>query len=607
MTNKLFTSILIIAIAVVSVRPNINKCKTMSRFLKDHGSDIITSFDFSEFLGETLPERKKNVGELIWSGGGTFGRVYKIKLKPKYEAFAGLDVSVDAAMKVIRYDPVKDIDEINTELMVLQEIAPSYPLQLLQYHSCVRSEGLYPTLFIFTEHLTHDLLAREFKNKFRSSKLSIRLGIMLNMAYAVRIFHDRNLGHFDIKPNNFLSRDHETHPIIKLIDYGMVDSFGLSFTCGTRNYKDPNMAEDNYVLTPESDIFSLGITFHELFLHAGDVDIEDKNYFKHDLAYALNLARERNDKLFNKHKDFVERTDKIYKRELVNPANNGLIIEETPERVKEVTDLIETMIALNKEHRPTIGQVIKTLENIIISMSCMNPYLMSNQKNLNEIVYGTHTFNTNIPNVEDLSHDEFLALEEAQKKGDKFVNEEPKTHPKLNFNIIQPIANRATASNYVLNSKTLNDVNNKAIVPKHDFKPPATLNDVGFTISEEKRIMDANKKDVAPNDSAVWGHDQIKAKDAINNPVIKENKLHQLNAKFQKISLQLRDNEKQGGQPPTQIMVSTGQMVNTKFMPKYNDPKIIPTTAYLLQQQQAQLAKPSITKPMLGNIHKLVL
>ncbi len=121
---------------------------------------------------------------------------------------------------------------------------------------------------------------REFQ--YQAIRISRRrLNIAIQLANAVSEIHRNRLIHRDIKPANiFLASkvQNERIPIIKVGDFGIVKwgDFHSSLSTGvltatnqkglgTIKYMAPEQAITPRDVTPKADVFSLGITFFELF------------------------------------------------------------------------------------------------------------------------------------------------------------------------------------------------------------------------------------------------------------------------------------------------------------------------------------------------------
>lgn len=89
------------------------------------------------------------------------------------------------------------------------------------------------------------------------------------MCLAVKILHDNNIAHLDIKLENFLFFPEQNQPV-KICDFGhslkllSKNSLASISDCGTFYYKAPELYKNKYCNPFIADIWSLGVTFHVL-------------------------------------------------------------------------------------------------------------------------------------------------------------------------------------------------------------------------------------------------------------------------------------------------------------------------------------------------------
>ncbi len=162
--------------------------------------------------------------------------------------------------------------------------------------------------------------------------------ILKTVTHSLKILHDLNIVHGDLKPDNILIKKTETGSYTtKLIDFD--DSYfsknppDYTEIVGTPDYYSPELLE--YVkdsgkcgkgeLTNKSDIFTLGLIFSEYL--CGNKP-----------------------KFSEKYKSVAESV----------AANNEIVINSLPNRIKE---LINSMLLKNIEQRPDVRQVFETLKS----------------------------------------------------------------------------------------------------------------------------------------------------------------------------------------------------------------------------------------------------
>lgn len=128
---------------------------------------------------------------------------------------------------------------------------------------------------------------------------------------ALRFMHAKNIVHFDLKPENVMLSDRSSHPIIKLIDFGLAQRIcqGEEFrsTSGTPQYIAPEVINCE-PLSAAADMWSIGVVTYILLSglspFQGDTDEET-------LRNILSMTYEFNDRVFSTTspmaKDFIER------------------------------------------------------------------------------------------------------------------------------------------------------------------------------------------------------------------------------------------------------------------------------------------------------------
>ena len=103
-----------------------------------------------------------------------------------------------------------------------------------------------------------------------------RLGLFVQVCYAVQHAHQRGIIHRDIKPSNVLVTLHDGHGIPKIIDFGVAKAIGQQLTdktlhthfaqlIGSPLYMSPEQAALSGVdIDTRTDIYSLGVMLYEL-------------------------------------------------------------------------------------------------------------------------------------------------------------------------------------------------------------------------------------------------------------------------------------------------------------------------------------------------------
>jgi WD40 repeat protein/serine/threonine protein kinase len=103
-----------------------------------------------------------------------------------------------------------------------------------------------------------------------------RLGLFLQLCYALQHAHQKGIIHRDIKPSNILVTIQENHPVPKIIDFGVAKAAGRTLTertlytgqdwiVGTPEFMSPEQADMIHEdIDIRSDIYSLGVLLYVL-------------------------------------------------------------------------------------------------------------------------------------------------------------------------------------------------------------------------------------------------------------------------------------------------------------------------------------------------------
>jgi serine/threonine protein kinase/tetratricopeptide (TPR) repeat protein len=103
-----------------------------------------------------------------------------------------------------------------------------------------------------------------------------RLELFVTVCHAVQHAHQKGIIHRDLKPSNVLITQHDTLPVVKIIDFGVAKALGQVLTektlftgfaqmLGTPLYMSPEQAgQSGLDVDTRSDIYSLGVLLYEL-------------------------------------------------------------------------------------------------------------------------------------------------------------------------------------------------------------------------------------------------------------------------------------------------------------------------------------------------------
>lgn len=101
-----------------------------------------------------------------------------------------------------------------------------------------------------------------------------KIELMEQVVDGIEYLHKKNIVHRDLKPSNLMFDSDNT---VKIIDFGiskLQDTFYSDYTLagfGTKNYSSPEQLQGK-TITTQSDIYSLGLIFYEIFTSSTIVD-----------------------------------------------------------------------------------------------------------------------------------------------------------------------------------------------------------------------------------------------------------------------------------------------------------------------------------------------
>jgi serine/threonine protein kinase len=159
---------------------------------------------------------------------------------------------------------VDTYQKLQEELAILNSLPP-HPNIIKVYRLLQTVHNAY----IITEHCD-----RKITKNSDYDNLSIALGIIEGLKH----LYKNNITHRDLKPDNILIKN----GVAKIIDFGFAKNISGPFekmneNLGTPLYMTPQIF-DNMVYTSKCDIWSLGVTLHELVFKCDPYrakDIED--------------------------------------------------------------------------------------------------------------------------------------------------------------------------------------------------------------------------------------------------------------------------------------------------------------------------------------------
>ncbi|KAL8132623.1 hypothetical protein AgCh_008199 [Apium graveolens] len=269
-------------------------------------------------------------------GDGGFGAVYKGKLQDGREV----------AVKRLYENSIKRVEQFMNEIKILTQLR--HPNLVVLYGST--SQQCRKLLLVY-EYIPNGTIADHlYGEDAERGNLTwkTRMSIAVETASALSYLHVSEVIHRDVKTTNILL-DNNFH--VKVADFGLSRLFPLNATHvstapqGTPGYVDPEYHQC-YQLTSKSDVYSFGVVLIELISSKPAVDI---TRHRHEINLA-NLA-------INKIQ-----SDKL--DELVDPTLGFESDDEVRKMITEVAELAFRCLQSERELRPSMQEVHKSLKEI---------------------------------------------------------------------------------------------------------------------------------------------------------------------------------------------------------------------------------------------------
>lgn len=124
----------------------------------------------------------------------------------------------------------------------------------------------YKAFFIVLEYIQGKNFKEAFEDICRCDYAQ-KLELMMQVVEGIEYLHKKNIVHRDLKPSNLMF---DKDDIVKIIDFGiskLQDTFYSDYTLAafaTKNYSSPEQRAGK-TITYQSDIYSLGLIFYEIF------------------------------------------------------------------------------------------------------------------------------------------------------------------------------------------------------------------------------------------------------------------------------------------------------------------------------------------------------
>nr|XP_032816649.1 myosin light chain kinase 2, skeletal/cardiac muscle-like isoform X5 [Petromyzon marinus] len=228
-------------------------------------------------------------------GGGRFGRVHKC-----VERTSGMTL----AAKVIKAKGVKEKDEVNNEISIMNQLKHN---NLLQLYDAYESKND----FVLIMEYIHggELFDRIVSEDYNLTELDAIIFIR-QICEGIHYMHQQYILHLDLKPENILCVNRKGNQI-KIIDFGLARRYKprekLKVHFGTPEFLAPEVVNYDYVSFP-TDMWSLGVIAYMLLSGLSPFMGEDDN---ETLTNIVNVNWDFDDEAFEnvseEAKDFISR------------------------------------------------------------------------------------------------------------------------------------------------------------------------------------------------------------------------------------------------------------------------------------------------------------
>lgn len=299
----------------------------------DGGSSF---FGIPIFSYADLEEATNNFDPSKEIGDGGFGMVYHGKLRDGREV----------AVKRLYEQNGRRMEQFINEIKILTSLR--HP-NLVSLYGCTSRRSR--ELLLVYEYIPNGTVADHLHgDRTEEAPLAwpIRMRIAVETATALSYLHKSDIIHRDVKTDNILL-DKNFH--VKVADFGLSrlfpnDASHISTAPGgTPGYIDPDYHQC-YQVTDKSDVYSFGVVLVELISSMPAVDISRQT---HEINLA-NLA--------------VNRIQRCAFDELIDPSLGYNFDAEVTRVTTSVAEIAFRCLQLEKEMRPSMGEVLAFLKDI---------------------------------------------------------------------------------------------------------------------------------------------------------------------------------------------------------------------------------------------------
>ena len=352
---------------IVHVKLNettINRKKGLSKFGYLNPSNVeINTSKIKDYIGELKNRNEVKCYEIINNGdefenysqikkdgklgSGGFGQVWEVRNKQEQKFALKLFLDRQA---IIDEQHFQSFLNMTQELEIIREI--NCPFIVMVYGIAYSFENNQITLGIVEEFVEMDL-KRFLKEKIEILSLVEKVNIAINITNGLLEIHHKHFIHHDIKTANILITKKGNNFENKITDFGTclrADNMCKSLNGISLNYGAPENIlhccfEFPFENTAKSDIWSLGIVFHEIFINN------------------LNV-------IFPWSKHFTSNQRKNYDNEIhreiqkAKTQKNHYVEENTSNFPVEILKLINECLQVESDNRPSIDEILEILIHV---------------------------------------------------------------------------------------------------------------------------------------------------------------------------------------------------------------------------------------------------
>jgi serine/threonine protein kinase len=234
------------------------------------------------------------------------------------------------------------------------------------------------TVAFVMEYVEGETLKEYIERKEKLSDEEIK-SIFLQMLDAVGYVHEQNLVHRDIKPSNFMI---DTKSKVKLMDFGIAKNTdtnsaeytqtGTGVQMGTPMYMSPEQITETKSVTPQSDIYSLGVVLWQLVTGEKPYDTKTLSTFQLQMkivqeelpltntnwdTFIIKATSKNNENRFSSCKEFSLK---------LNTDNNTLQVYESDKTIvnsfqNSEKTIIENKVLIDESYPSKVEEYLKQL------------------------------------------------------------------------------------------------------------------------------------------------------------------------------------------------------------------------------------------------------